>query len=249
MINLNNPKNRLSFYILYLINFIKGLIFTLKNSRYTNDGISISYPKKLFGFSDRSVFFDKKYELEEHYLVKKYLKDSDIVLELGGCLGFVSCLTNIRLANKSNHVVLEPNPYLQNYLLFNRNNNDCNFNIVEGVISNKDNEELYFNNTILGSSIKNKSNKSVPVSCFTINQLQNKFNLKFNTMIVDIEGGEYDLFKEIDFKSLNIRKIIIEFHNFSNILTDLEVNYCLDKLVENNFKSVESLNNTYVFIK
>ena len=76
-----------------------------------------------------------------------------------------------------------------------------------------------------------------------------KFNLKFNTMIVDIEGGEYDLFKEIDFKSLNISKIIIEFHNFSNILTDLEVNYCLDKLVENNFKNIESLNNTYVFIK
>jgi len=249
MINLKNPKNKASFYLLYLINFVKGTLFTIRNSEYLHEGISIRYPKKLFGIADRAAFFDKNYEFEEHYLVKKYLNDTDSVLELGGCLGFVSCLINKKLTNKSNHVVLEPNPYLQDYLQFNRNNNGCDFRIIEGVLSKRKKEELFFNNTILGSSIKNKTDRSVFVSCFTINQLQEKFNLKFNTMVIDIEGGEYNLFKETDFKNLNISKIIIEFHNFSNILADAEIDFCREKLNENNFKHIESLNNTHVFIK
>ena len=94
MINIKNPSNRLSFYILFVINYFKGLLFTLNNSVYKNNSIVITYPKKLFPFHHRALFYDKKYEEDEFILCNKYISKHDVVLELGACLGFISCTIN-----------------------------------------------------------------------------------------------------------------------------------------------------------
>jgi FkbM family methyltransferase len=50
------------------------------------------------------------YEQFEQYLVQKWIKPTDIVLELGARCGVVSCTINSILAEKSAHVAVEPDP-------------------------------------------------------------------------------------------------------------------------------------------
>jgi hypothetical protein len=48
------------------------------------------------------------YETFEQYLMLKYIKPTDIVLEIGARYGIVSNTINLLLNNKKNHVVVEP---------------------------------------------------------------------------------------------------------------------------------------------
>ena len=41
---------------------------------------------------------------------------------------------------------------------------------------------------------------------------------------MDIEGAEYDLFKDTDFSKLNISTIIFELHDFNRVLSTEQVN-------------------------
>ena len=47
------------------------------------------------------------------------------VIEFGGCIGVISCLTNKKIKDKKKHIVVEAQPYLIETLKKNRNNNDC----------------------------------------------------------------------------------------------------------------------------
>ena len=49
------------------------------------------------------------YEIFEQYLITKWIKPNDKVLELGGRLGVVSFTIQSILHKKENHVVVEPN--------------------------------------------------------------------------------------------------------------------------------------------
>jgi len=48
------------------------------------------------------------YETFEQYLILKYIKPNDIVLEIGARYGIVSNTINLLLDNKKNHIVVEP---------------------------------------------------------------------------------------------------------------------------------------------
>ena len=51
-----------------------------------------------------------QYEKPEREAVLRYLQPDWGVIELGGCIGVVSCITNKLLKNPENHLVLEVNP-------------------------------------------------------------------------------------------------------------------------------------------
>lgn len=249
MINIITPKNRIDFYLLFIINFIKGFLFSLKNVKYQHDGIVIYFPYNLVPLSQRALFYDKKYEAEEYYLVNKYISNSDIVLELGGCLGFISIAINKKLEKPKNHIVLEPNYNLKIFLEKNKDNNKCGFIIESKVISKAPFKYLYFNNTILGSSLKIKSKNFVKVQGVTIKDLEKKYKLRFNTLVIDIEGGELELFKEMNFKEYDFKKIIVEFHDFANILSSDEVIMLKGKLAEEGYLLEEKISHTEIYLK
>ena len=75
-------------------------------------------------------------ENTEQTLAQKYVLPSDAVLELGARYGSVSCVVNKILHNKRNHVVVEPDDRVWEILETNKLNNNCDFNIVKGCISN-----------------------------------------------------------------------------------------------------------------
>jgi hypothetical protein len=69
------------------------------------------------------------HEVYEQYLMYKWIKPNDIVLELGGIYGIVSCTINSMLNNKKNHVVVEPDVNVINALEKNKKNFGSDFYI------------------------------------------------------------------------------------------------------------------------
>lgn len=143
------------------------------------------------------------------------------ILEIGGCTGYLSCETNQLLDDPYRHVVLEANPKMISTLVNNRELNNCNFHVEQCILSNVDFTERTFyidNRSVLGSSIvklhDDRIKDTILVKTKTMETLQKKYNVKFDALIVDIEGGEFELFEDIlDDEALDqFRFIGVEFH-------------------------------------
>jgi len=176
----------------------------------------------------------EEWEIEEAKFIHLIDKNSK-VLELGGCLGFISCLVNKQLSNPTQHIVLEANPELIPYLTHNRDINNCSF-IIENKVLHQKNDTLNFNvdkRSILGSNLKGlpegRTKIVYKIPSVTLSNLETQLQNKFDVLICDIEGGEYELINNVFTNEfLNQLKFIsIEFHSnldnkFVNNLKDLE---------------------------
>ena len=69
---------------------------------------------------------------------------------------------------------------------------------------------------------------------FILKDLETKYNLVFNTLIMDIEGGELELFKTFAIKQFN--KIIFENHYTNNKNLEIE-----NILKTNSFNLIEKI--------
>src|SRR5262245_18569089 len=90
-----------------LVRPLQGMIFDLRGGRFRADGRTFIIPKDVTTQSYRSCFLREDYEQDERELITRWIQPEDAVIELGACLGIVSCVTNKLLRDKSRHVVVE----------------------------------------------------------------------------------------------------------------------------------------------
>ncbi len=77
------------------------------------------------------------------------------MIEFGGAMGVVACLTNKRLIHPEKHIVVEANPEILSLLKDNRDRNNCQFTILHGAIA-YGTEEVTFNlNEDFGLAVRN----------------------------------------------------------------------------------------------
>jgi hypothetical protein len=62
--------------------------------------------------------------------------------------------------------------------------------------------------------------------------------MDFDTLIMDIEGGELNLFRDFKESLSNFKTIFLEVHPFAGILTEQEAKECEGLLSELHFKLV-----------
>jgi hypothetical protein len=146
-------------YILYPF---LGMLFDLKGSRYEADGCTFIIPKNITCLEFRACFLTGAYEADERMLIQKYVLPEDSVLELGACLGIVSCITNKLLRNPTQHVVVEANPYCIPAIHHNRQRNQAAF-LVENCAVSDETEVVFFVNPtfVTGSALRNHSESNV----------------------------------------------------------------------------------------
>jgi len=151
----------------------------------------------------------------------KYIDPNSSVLELGGCLGIVSLLVNKKLNNPHKHIVLEPNPRLIPFMETIKADNDGQYEIVNAFLSTSE-ETRDFSlhpNHIMGGQLGKRSGfETIQCKGVTMSALEEKYNTTFNTIIMDIEHGEYDLFTKGFFNKESIKNInflMIELHKNS----------------------------------
>tara|TARA_S200002703_G_scaffold23747_1_gene20598 strand:- start:746 stop:1993 length:1248 start_codon:yes stop_codon:yes gene_type:complete len=138
-------------------------------------------------------------EIVEQELVKKYVKPTDKVLELGARYGAVSVTTNKIITDKKTHYVVEPDAKVWDALETNMKENNCDFNIIKGVIGEKKYKVCGSNYSTYTQEDESSTLKSHKIP-----------NVDFNTLIVDCEGYlETFYFENVEFfKTLD--KIILE---------------------------------------
>jgi len=132
-------------------------------------------------------------EVPEQKLVNIYIQPDDVVLELGARYGTVSCNINKKLNNKLNQVSVEPDSRVWKALEGNRQRNDCHFHIVKGFISDKKLSLTNLNDYIDGYASTYVQDETSKIKHLSLDQVQEQYKLKFNTLVADCEGflGEF----------------------------------------------------------
>jgi FkbM family methyltransferase len=213
-----------------------GLIFDLRGGRFSADGCTFVIPKDLTSRAYRACFLRGDYEEEERGLIKQFVRSEDRVLELGACLGIVSCVTNRLLADRSAHVVVEGNPMLIPAIHRNRKLNDCGF-LVENCAASTDRDVTFYLHPVyvVGGSTQRESNLPVRVPGRTIAELVERYG-PFSVLIIDVEGSEHDLFANNPSTLHSFRLVIAELHPWA--IGEGQVHACRQMLESAGFKKV-----------
>jgi len=191
------------------------------------------------------------HEIFEQYLMYKWIKPDDIVLELGSRYGIISCTINSMLNNKKNHVVVDPDKNILKPLKLNKKNFKAEFKICNKAISNTPLNFILHKNGIGNFTVeKNKINNNknvINIPNITSKQFFTKYPLNFNVLIADCEGCLFKFFNENMFLLNQLNLIIFEKDNEENC----DYNKVIKLLKNNNFIKVDSLLNDFqqVWIK
>ena len=134
-------------------------------------------------------------ERAEQDLAREYIKEGDVVFELGARYGSVSCVINSKLNCKTNQVVVEPDERVWEALERNKDVNNCEFHIVKGFVSSKklgltaiDSYNEYGTTSI--------EDESSTIPSYTLEEIKEKYNLNFNVLVADCEGFLETFFDE-----------------------------------------------------
>jgi FkbM family methyltransferase len=138
-----------------------------------------------------------KHEAPERTLIRRHLNRALPVVEFGGAIGVVSCVTNAMLEDRSKHVVVEANPALLPVLEANRRRNDGQFAIEHAAIG-YGSPVLRFPvaQDILESSRFVATTSMVDVPATSLRTVLDTHGFERCNLVCDIEGAEVDLVRE-----------------------------------------------------
>jgi FkbM family methyltransferase len=152
--------------------------------------------------------------VEEHIeqlQVSRYVTEDCVVLELGARYGMVSCAINRKLKNPRNQVSVEPDQTVWDCLEANRNRNDCSFNIFKGFVSKVPLRlDPGLDKCNRGYAATSVNDSSSTVHRMTLDDVQNQYGLRFDTLVADCEGYLESFFDENPELYSQLRLVILE---------------------------------------
>jgi FkbM family methyltransferase len=212
------------------------------------DGIDIPVYLK-YGYSVLRFINNGEYEKNEISIIKYTLNKDDKVLELGTGIGFVSAYCSKRIGS-DRVFTYEGNASMKPFIkkLYRKNQVDPHLTIA--LLGESNGKNIFYENkdSFLSSSMKKAPNGSRGLKEITemkLNEVIDK--VQPNYLIMDIEGGEYDIFKIIDFKTIN--KIQFELH--PSILSKEQIQFIFERLKKEDFVQDETqvFRNNFFFKK
>jgi FkbM family methyltransferase len=194
-----------------------GRIVELRGNRASLDSCTFSLRNPIIGTATKSLFLTDGYERSERDILKRHLDRSAAVIELGGAVGVVACVTNKLLQCPDRHVVVEANPDLIEVLQDSRERNGCGFTVLNRALAYGGDEVTFYQDAVgyLGSSVQVRSSKSIPVPTITLARILSQHGFDRCTLICDIEGGEMDLVRnEAEVLKQHVESLIVEIHGW-----------------------------------
>ena len=166
-------------------------------------------------------------ELPEQKMAVRYLTGDEKVLEIGGNIGRNTLVIASILKNDKNLVTLECDKNIANQLSENRDLNNLNFHIENAALSKR---------KLIQQGWDTKPSDVLEdgytwVNTITLNELKNKYNIEFDTLVLDCEGAFYYILMDMPEILDNINLIIMEndYHEID------KKNYVDEILLKNNF--------------
>lgn len=169
-------------------------------------------------------------EYPEQLMTTMFLPEDAKVLELGGNVGRNSCVIAKILHDDRNLVTLESDPKIAKLLQENRDFNHLHFHIEPSALSKV---------KLIQSGWKTKpSKKLLPgfkrVNTLTFSQLQEKYDIEFDTLVADCEGAMYYILRDDPAVLKNMKLVIMEndFHEISHF------NFVQEQFIRNGLQLV-----------
>ena len=166
-------------------------------------------------------------ELPEQKMIVKYLKGDEKILEIGGNIGRSSLVIGSILENTNNLLTLESDENISKQLIENRESNNMKFHIESSALSKR---------KLIQKDWDTKPSETLEpefkwVNTITLEQLKMKYNINFDTLVLDCEGAFYYILMDMPEILDNINLIIMEndYHNFEH------KQYIDNILIKNNF--------------
>ena len=189
-----------------------GFCFDLTGAIYRVDRCRFEIPVHLTDRNYRSAFVFGEYEAGERKLIRRFLRADDRVIELGGCIGVLSCLVNSRLESQTHHLVVEANPELIPLLRRHRELNRADFQIEACAVAAEPEVTLSVHRLMTHSSVLTRDNsRRVTVQGRTLADLHGAHG-PFNVLLMDIEGSELEVLRTSTDLLWEYRLVIIELH-------------------------------------
>jgi len=228
--------DKFSFHFLKILRMLKYFVKYTTHPWKIINGIRLPVSLK-YGYSVLRFIDDGSYENEEAAIVLAKLELSDKVLELGTGIGFISALCAKKVGDQSVYTY-EANPDMIPVIrkLYRINNVAPQFRNAL-LSSNEDQTHFFTNKNFLASTQKKSDTKrnQVQVPVLPLNTTIAALNPTY--LIMDIEGNEYDIFRIIDFQSIN--KVQFELH--PSALSSDQINFIFERLKMENFNRDKSL--------
>ena len=171
-------------------------------------------------------------ELPEQKMVIRYLTGNEKVLEIGSNIGRNSLIiASILGENQNNLVTLESDTYIASQLLENRDLNNLNFKIENSALSKRKLIQKGWDTMVSDKLSDELLDGYQNVNTITLDELHLKYNINFDTLVLDCEGAFYYILMDMPEILNNINLIIMEndYHNISEKL------YIDEILKKNNF--------------
>jgi FkbM family methyltransferase len=161
------------------------------------------------------------------------------VVELGGSIGVVACVTNKLLKDQTAHLVVEANPLAIPYLERNKQLNRCKFEIMNRAVAYGSNTVTFRpSSDMCGNSVTTAGDEN-PVTIPTAqlrDLLHHRGFSRFN-LVCDIEGMEYDLVRNEADVLKRADTIIIETH--ARLIGKDKLSSMMIRLQELGFRVIE----------
>jgi len=170
------------------------------------------------GSVDKFTILDiyKSSEYERHgFKIKK----NQVVVDLGAHVGSFSVLASSVVGKGGAVYAYEPDKYSFDLLKFNKRLNKCSnlklFNIAvwkkEGFVNFSSSDIDSWSSSMFRKDLDSKYS----VKAQTLPEIFGGIKRKVDFLKMDIEGAEFEIFKNLDRKDFkNVDKIVLEFHNF-----------------------------------
>ena len=221
IISINDNLSEYDEFTAVKINIINNRI-TAINDNDINEKLHNIHSKLNIKYGDFNA------ELPEQQMVVRYLTGNEKVLELGGNIGRNSLVIASILQNNTNLVTLECDPNIANQLTENRDLNNFKFHIEPSALSHRRLIQKGWD-TIPSDSLP--EGYSV-VNTITLQNLKLKYNIEFDTLVLDCEGAFYYILISMPQILNNINLIIME-NDYWDIT---HKKYVDDILIKNKFK-------------
>ena len=143
----------------------------------------------------------------------RYLSGNEKVLELGSNIGRNSMIISKILTDSSNLVTFETSPHIAAVLRENKRINNLNFHIENAALSTRKlvqrGWDTFPSDTVPAGFM--------PVDIISYAELQKKYNMNFDTLVVDCEGALYYILLDMPEILEHVKLLIME-NDYSNPL-------------------------------
>ena len=184
---------------------------------YLNDDVPVNIKK--FHFTKQQILsaIHSKYQLHygsfqheypEQLMAATYLTGNEKVLEIGANIGRNSIVIAhiLQQSNNNNFVTLECDPNIAKQLTHNRDINNLGFFIETSALSKRKLIQKGWD-TIASDVVLDGY---TPVNTITWDDLNAKYNIQFDTLVLDCEGALYYILMDMPEILININLIIME---------------------------------------